>query len=222
MKQWQYAVVVGLLGAGCAGTGEFEDPVNSQARQPAPAAPQVRSERSPTTEFADELASANRRNYVVQNYNLTLEVAEPGKAMGHARELATKIGCEVVNSDRQNEYASLTLVADRSTASRAFDSIRPLGKVTGESQTRNDMRAAVHELRQKVRRLNLATTVLQQAVRDSNERAVVDALVLQLQLNQRERDGAAQQLQSYDQQAVGDQLHINFSLREAVPGDKPR
>ena len=58
---------------------------------------------------------------------------------------------------------------------------------------------------------------LQQSIREAQRHDVVDSLVLMLELSRRERESAKDQIRSYQQQARGDQVYVNFQT-EPDPG----
>ncbi len=193
----------------CAGTGEFEQ--SAPERDAEAAAPGAKTPRSSgTREWEDARPTTS---FIARNYNLTIQVDDPAAALDRARTMISEGGADVTNADRGPEYASLNAVVPRGQSQRLFIAIRGLGDVTNESQGINDMRASVHELRRKLRRIDLAQVTLQQTIRASDDPDEVDALVMLLEMSNRERDAARQQLQSHETQGRGDQLYISFNVQ---------
>lgn len=199
--------IVGLVG--CAGTGEFAEPVPQQDREIVASTPQSASVEAVRP---DEGNRPSPRNFIARNYNLTIMVADPGKALDAARAIVAKAGGDINNADQGGEAASLNARLSRGTSERVFQALRTLGKITNESQGLNDMRTAMHDLRAKLRRLELATVTLQQSIRRADDPAEVDALVMLVGLAQREKDSHRQQIASYETQARGDQLYVSFQM----------
>ena len=208
--------LVGLIGPslGCAGTGEFTEPVPERSQ--AASSDRAEPARKPMRDTALELAPTN---LVVHNYNLTLVVSDTSKAMKHASTIFERAGAEVQHSDLNPDNATLSATVPRSTAQKVVEAVRALGKVTNENTGRNDMRVAMHELRAKVTRLRLGEMAIAQLIRETTDADVVDALVAQLELSRREHDAARQQIASYEQQGRGDNVYINFT--KTIPQPPP-
>jgi len=204
------ALAFALVAGGCAGTGEFSEP---SAADPPPAATQPGDPPSAAASADDPDDPLEPRMMVVRNFNLTVQVADPGDTLDRARAVIIKSGGEITNAERNPEHASLSAVVHRDQSNRVFKALHDLGVVTNENESRNDMRAAMHDLRRRLRRQALGHATLQQVIRESTDRAVVDALVLQLELSQREQESMRQQENSYRQQGRGDQFFL--ALRKA-------
>ncbi|MBL4683860.1 MAG: DUF4349 domain-containing protein, partial [Nannocystaceae bacterium] len=117
------------------------------------------------------------------------------------------------------EAASLNARLPRGTSEQVFQALRALGKISNENQGLNDMRAAMHDLQAKLRRLDLATVTVQQSIRRADDPAEVDALVMLLGLAQREKDSHRPQIVSYETQARGDQLYVSFQTLAPAQGE---
>lgn len=211
------AVILGVIGwvclsTGCAGTGEFTEPAPEKSNE-APVASKV-AERIP-----EPASDQHHINLVVRNYNLTLSVHDPGKAMEHAEKIFMGVGAEVMHSDRNEDTASISVTLPRGTSQKVIESLRAVGKVTNENTGVNDMRTGMHELRTKIRRLRIGEMAIAELVRETTDADVVDALVAQLDLSRREYDSARQQMTSYETQGRGDNLYVNFNktVPEPVP-----
>lgn len=210
------AVILGVIGwvclaTGCAGTGEFAEPAPEKSdKAPVVSTAAVRI-REPSTE--------HHINLVVRNYNLTLSVHDPGKAMEHAEKIFMGAGAEVMHSDRNEDTASISVTLPRGTSQKVIESLRAVGKVTNENTGVNDMRTGMHELRTKIRRLRIGEMAIAELIRETTDADVVDALVAQLDLSRREYDSAQQQMTSYETQGRGDNLYVNFNkgVPEPVP-----
>ena len=206
-------VAVAIVAGACAGTGEFGEP---SASDPPPIAAQPNDPQQPSAvvDAPGDLLDPRRsepRMLVVRNFNLTVQVADPGGALDRARAAIIKAGGEITNADRNADHGSLSAVVRREHSGDVFKALHALGVVNSESENRNDMRAAMHDLRRRIRRQELSHATLQQVIRESTDRAVVDALLLQLELSQRERQSMRQQENSYRQQGRGDQFHLTLS-----------
>lgn len=212
------AVILGVIGwvglsTGCAGTGEFTEPAPEKSDKAPVASTVAERIREPSTE--------HHFNLVVRNYNLTLSVHDPGKAMEHAEKIFVGAGAEVMHSDRNEDTASISVTLPRGTSQKVIESLRVIGKVTNENTGVNDMRTAMHELRTKIGRLRIGEMAIAELIRETTDADVVDALVAQLDLSRREYDSARQQMTSYETQGRGDNLYVNFNKAVADPVPEP-
>ncbi|MEM6993782.1 MAG: DUF4349 domain-containing protein [Myxococcota bacterium] len=197
---------------GCAGTGEFTEPAAEREAREAP-----KSSQSAREHHVVDIHRPVTTQLIVRNYNVTIQVPDPAKALDHARGIIIEAGGDVTNADRGQGYASINAVLPRDDSERVFQTLRTLGEVTNETQGRNDMRASMHELRTKLKRLDIGEVALQELIRKTDDGKVVDALLMQLELSRRERDSARQQMNNNEDQGRGDQLYISFNVGEPLP-----
>ncbi len=210
-KTWVMMLVLGL---GCASTGETEPTVDEflAADSAQPNVERARGSAAPARP-SEQLPDSEDTRWTTTHYNLTIQVDDPGEALGTARALLLKGSAAVTNSNRQPDNATLNATTSPQTYAELLTTLEELdGDITSENSSHNDMGVQVRQLRERLELARRADTQLSRRL-DGVHGDELDALVFLHELSARERQNLENQIRSYWDQAGKTYVYLNFQRR---------
>lgn len=211
-KTWLMWAVVGL---GCASTGETEPTVDEFLAGDS-ARPQVADAVDPAPSRAHAPVpppDADDTRWKTTHYNLTIQVDDPGDALGKARAVLLKGSSAITNSNRQPDSATLNATTSPQTYAKLLASVEALdGNITSENSSQNDMGAQVRQLRDRLELARRADTQLSRRL-EGVHGDELDALMFLHELSARERQNLENQIRSYWDQAGKTYVYLSFQRR---------
>jgi len=211
-KTWIMMLVLGL---GCASTGETEPTVDEflAGESARPALPEAR-ETAPSRVHAPELLpNSEDTRWKTTHYNLTIQVDDPGEALGKAREVLLEGSAAITNSNRQSDSATLNATASPPTYAKLLTAVEELGgDITSENSSQSDMGVQVRQLRERLELARRADTQLSRRL-EGVHGDELDALMFLHELSARERQNLENQIRSYWDQAGKTYVYLSFQRR---------
>lgn len=211
-KTWIMMLVLGL---GCASTGETEPTVDEflAGDSVRPEVAQTQESSSPRVRAPEQLPDSEDTRWRTTHYNLTIQVDDPGEALGKARAVLLEGSAAITNSNRQPDNATLNATASPPTYAKLLAAVEDLGgDITSENSSQSDMGVQVRQLRERLELARRADTQVSRRL-EGVHGDELDALMFLHELSARERQNLENQIRSYWDQAGKTYVYMAFQRR---------
>lgn len=155
---------------------------------------------------------------IAENVNITLVVADPVQTARAIEAIVSDGGGRLSNLGTSADSGSLNAEIPPQALGRIRQGIARLpGTVVNENVSSNDYGPSLTPLRERLEKLALSETHLDQVMRATTDRKLFEALLVQRELSARERDSARQQIASMLEQTRMVRLYLTLQVSGVAP-----